>query len=554
MPQRSADRGAVQRPEIALSWRRAELAGLDPAASMHEIAHHEVDPDSRLVRAAKPMLDMIAETLAGTGFSVVLADREARLVDRRVGQPGLIEYFEELGLTLGRQFIEDTTGTNAIATVHELRHGVTVYGDEHYVDVLKQFSCYGHPIFHPATGRLDGILDITCPADQATDLLAPFLTRSARDIELMLLAGAREAEQRLMHAFQTESARRRQPVVVLGEGVVLANPAAMEMLEPADHAALRGVAADLPVASLTHHLTLASGRTAAVRIEPVLGTSGVLFAFDSPADRRVVPRGTPDDTDTRLRRTLAAHRARRDRVLITGEPGTGRSSAARLLAGDTPVEVIDAAVIERDGPVAFESGLAGLLASHPGLVVVEDIHRLPPTVAGRVMRAITDAECWVAATITCGPPDEQTGEQAALAACFPAHVELPALRTRRAELPALIRSMVASIEPDVAVRCTPRALQVLAAHPWPGNLAELRRVVEALLDRRTAGDITPDDIPAAYRGSTATRRLAPIEQIEHDAIARALQACGGNKVQAADRLGMSRSTLYRRIRTLGVTV
>lgn len=551
MPHRSADRGAVQRPEIALSWRRAELAGLDPAVSIHEIAHQDVDQGSRLVRAATPVLDMIAETLSGTAFSVVLADREARLVDRRVGQAGLIEYFEELGITLGRQFIEETTGTNAIATVHELRHGITVYGDEHYVDVLKQFSCYGHPIFHPATGRLEGILDITCPADQATDLLAPFLTRSARDIELMLLAGARETEQRLMHAFQTESARRRQPVVVLGEDVVLANPAAMEMLEPADHAALRGVAADLPFGSLTHHLTLASGRTAAVRIEPVLGTSGVLFAFDGPADRRVVPRGIPDDTDTRLRRSLAGHRARRDRVLITGEPGTGRSTAAQLLAGDAPVEVLDTAVVERAGVMAFESALSRLLTDHTGLLVVEDVHRLPPTVAGRVMRAITDAECWVAATSE--PVREQSGEHAALVACFPAHVELPALRTRRAELPALIRSMVATIDPDAAVRCTPRALQVLSAHPWPGNLAELHRVVEALLDRRTAGDITPDDIPAAYRGSTAARRLSPIEQIEHDAIARALQACSGNKVQAAERLGMSRSTLYRRIRTLGVT-
>lgn len=554
MPHRSADRGALQRPEIALSWRRAELAGLDPATSMHEISSKEIDQGSRLVRAATPVLDMIAETLSGTGFSVVLADREARLVDRRVGQPRLIEYFEELGITLGRQFIEETTGTNAIATVHELRHGVTVYGDEHYVDVLKQFSCYGHPIFHPATGRLDGILDITCPADQATDLLAPFLTRSARDIALMLLAGAREAEQRLMHAFQTESARRRQPVVVLGDDVVLANPAAMEMLEPADHAALRCVAADRPVGAATHHLTLASGRPATVRIEPVLGTGGVLFAFEPPADRRVVPRGIPDDTDTRLRRALAGHQARRDRVFITGEPGTGRSTAARLLAGDAPIEVIDAAVIETAGAMAFESTLAGLLAEHAGLLVVEDIHRLPPTVAGRVMRAITDAGCWVAATATTGPPDEQTGEYAALVACFPAHVELPALRTRRAELPALIRSMIATIEPEAAVRCTPRALQVLAAHAWPGNLTELRRVVEALLDRRTAGDITPDDIPATYRASTAARRLAPIEQIEHDAIASALHACGGNKVQAADRLGMSRSTLYRRIRTLGVTV
>lgn len=182
---------------------------------------------------------------------------------------------------------------------------------------------------------------------------------------------------------------------------------------------------------------------------------------------------------------------------------------------------------------------------------LEDVHLLPPAVAVRVTRALAGPTCWVAATS--GPLEQLSAEHAALAAGFPARMELPALRVRRDELPALIRGMVARVDPGAAVRLTPRALQVLAAHPWPGNLHELRRVVDVLLDRRSAGDITPDDIPLAYRGSTAARRLAPIEQIEHDAISRALRACGGNKVHAADRLGMSRSTLYRRIRALGVT-
>jgi transcriptional regulator of acetoin/glycerol metabolism len=48
------------------------------------------------------------------------------------------------------------------------------------------------------------------------------------------------------------------------------------------------------------------------------------------------------------------------------------------------------------------------------------------------------------------------------------------------------------------------------------------------------------------------RRLSPLEQIEYDAIASALRACGGNKVHAAERLGMSRSTFYRRLRSLGL--
>lgn len=539
--------GAVLRPEIAQSWRRAELAGLDPSLPLHRLSHQQFDRRSRLIRAATPVLDTLAENLAGTTFSVLLADRDARLVARRAGQSAVQEHLDALGVTAGRVFTEDNSGTNALATAHELRRGVAVVGAEHYIEALKGFSCYGHPIMHPATGRLDGVLDITCPADEATPLLKPFLLRAVRDIEHMLLEDAREAERRLMAAFQEAAARRGHPVLVLGEDVVLANPAAVELLEPADHATLRQLAAELPRSSLTHCMTLPSGRDAEIRIEPVAGTGGAVFSFASTVERRAVPRGAPEDTTTRLRRLLAGHRERRDRVLLGGEPGTGRSYAARVLAGD-------AAVAELDGTAAetFEAELPALLARHDGLILLENIHLLPAAVAVRVMRLIVGSAAWVAAT--CAPPRELGPDHAALAACFPARVELPALRARRTELPGLIRDMLAAVDPDASVRATPRTLQVLSAHPWPGNLHELRSVVEEILGGRSAGDITPEDIPAGYRGSAAGRTLTPIEQIEHDAIAQALRACGGNKVHAAEQLGMSRSTFYRRLRTLGVSV
>jgi sigma-54 dependent transcriptional regulator, acetoin dehydrogenase operon transcriptional activator AcoR len=399
----------VQRPEIARSWRRAELAGLDPALPIHRLGHQEFDRRSRLLLAATPVLDAIAENLAGTAFSVALADRDARIVARRFGQARLEHHLDALGITPGRRFTEETTGTNAIATVHELRSGVTVHGEEHYVESLRRFSCYGHPIVHPATGRLDGILDITCPAEQATELLKPFLTRGVRDIERMLLEGAREAEHRLMRAFHAASARGRQPVLALAEDVVLANPAAMELLEPADHAALRGLAADLPRAVLAHRLTLSSGREATVRVEPVPSTGGALFTFALADERPSIPRRAPDGAGARLRRTLAALRDRRARVLLCGEPGTGRSTAARLLAGDAPVEVLDAAA----DPGGFEATVLRMLDDRPGLLLLEHVDLLPPAVAVRVMRAVDEGSGWVAATSA--PVDGLSPEHAALA-------------------------------------------------------------------------------------------------------------------------------------------
>ena len=86
------------------------------------------------------MLDSITENLAGTTFTVVLADRDARIVDRRFDEARLADHLDALGI-LGTRFTEDTTGTNAIATVHELWRSVTVFGEEHYVESLQRFSC-----------------------------------------------------------------------------------------------------------------------------------------------------------------------------------------------------------------------------------------------------------------------------------------------------------------------------------------------------------------------------------------------------------------------------
>lgn len=71
------------RPEIALSWQRSAANGLSPSAPVDTLTLAEIDRRSRLLVAANPVLDELAHQLSGTGFCVMLADRESRLVDRR---------------------------------------------------------------------------------------------------------------------------------------------------------------------------------------------------------------------------------------------------------------------------------------------------------------------------------------------------------------------------------------------------------------------------------------------------------------------------------------
>ncbi|MEU5403562.1 helix-turn-helix domain-containing protein [Streptomyces sp. NPDC005963] len=542
------------RPEIALSWQRSRMSGLSPSAAAVRVDSDAVDPAGRLATAAGPVLTELAAQLGDAAFCVVLADRASRIVAPTVGGGGgLRTVLEGLGVVLGGVFLEETTGTNSIATVHEVRRGMAVHGDEHYLEPFKRFSCYGHPITHPVTRRLEGVLDITCLRRDDSPLLGPFLARAARDVEERLLRSARAAEQRLLAAFQVASAGRKGPVLVLGEGVVLANPAAVELLDPIDHLRLRELAAALPRRGgqrREDEVTLASGRTVAVRYRGLdTGTEGAVFEFGEPeAPRHSVTRPSARPSTP----------APGTPVHIGGAPGTGRTATAQRLAAEAGV-----GLVSLDGSEAAALGTAGWLAafgeavetarSGGDLLLVEEAQLLPDACAVRLRRLLERADRpWIALT---GPPvRELTDGGAALATGCPERIELRPLRERTEELSDLVRAMAANAGSDGRVRFTPAALAALAGHSWPGNLRELDTVVRTVLVRRSAGDVTPGDLPDGYRVSPRLRGMTPLELAEHDAIAAALSACGGNKLRAARQLGISRTTLYNRMRALRITV
>jgi sigma-54 dependent transcriptional regulator, acetoin dehydrogenase operon transcriptional activator AcoR len=197
------------RPEIASAWRRAELCGLDPGRSPGERDLIAVDGDSALLTAALPVLDRAVERLSDTRFSLLLADRDSRIVDRRFGHPSLAKALDDVLAVPGNLYSEDNCGTNALSTAVEIRRGIAVHGEERFFDRLKGFTCYGSPIVHPVTGRLEGVLDVTGFARDATPVLQSFATLVVAGIEERLLLGHGLAHQRMLAAFQERTARTR---------------------------------------------------------------------------------------------------------------------------------------------------------------------------------------------------------------------------------------------------------------------------------------------------------------------------------------------------------
>jgi transcriptional regulator of acetoin/glycerol metabolism len=540
------------RPEIALSWKRSQLNGLDPGHLPEPTLLGPSDTAGRLLHAARPVLDELGAQLAGTECCILLVDRDCRIVTRVFDSAPMQRAMDDLGVLPGAELSEETFGTNALGTPLEVRQGLVVHGEEHFLEPLKEFSCYGHPLVHPVTRRIEGILDITAVGKTANPLFAPVVARAARDIETRLLEDAREADQRVVEAFQRAAQQRGLAVAAMGEDIMLTNKSAVELLVPADHAALRAIAMDLPSGqSRTMDFALASGGRTTLRIDRIPGIdSGALFLLDATGDRKPVRRTVAaQTTSSSLRTELARMRAGTGSVAVLGEPGSGRTWAAREFTGSEG-PFLDAARIVAEGEREWSARLLSVVdaATETDVIVVEHLDMAPDSVLALLASLLESGPRFV---FTSDPPDrvrEPVREFLTRCSC---RVRIPALRYRIREIGDLASSLADELgRPDI--RLGPGAVAALAERSWPGNLVELRAVLAGIPERESSLPIRAEDLASEYRGTARVAKLGGLERAEREAIIDALRDSGGNKVHAAAALGISRTTLYSRIKALGI--
>jgi sigma-54 dependent transcriptional regulator, acetoin dehydrogenase operon transcriptional activator AcoR len=483
--ERFAATGAADAPvegAILASWIRSRLCGAGPDRREARYDGAARDADSRLRRAAQPVLERLSADLTDTPTAVLLSDPSARVLRRWASEATMARLMDRVRAAEGFVLSEDTVGTNGVGTPLEEGRPVAVFGTAHYNEIFDEASCAGAPVRHPVSGRVEGVVSLTCRADRANPLQLPLISAAAREIEHRLLEAATATERHLLAAFTAARHRTTRPVLCVGEDMVLATPAAARLLEGVSQGLLweraRGAVAEdgerLFALMLDGEEELLA-RCRAVRDDEAM--VGVLVAIDPP--RRPRPRRR---SSTRLAGRSAAWRAAvsaiaecvatRTPLVVWGEPGVGKTALLRDLGA----------------------------------------------VAGRELRT---------------PPDPALGARA---------VEIPPLRTRPEDIGPIASALLGER------RLRPEALQLLERLPWPGNVRELAVALHAT----DAPVIGVDDLPPDLRASAARVPTSGLQRLEAEAIARALAGCGGNKRDAARALGISRSTLYRKLRAYGL--
>jgi DNA-binding NtrC family response regulator len=132
-------------------------------------------------------------------------------------------------------------------------------------------------------------------------------------------------------------------------------------------------------------------------------------------------------------------------------------------------------------------------------------------------------------------------------------ITLPPLRGRPEDIAGIAEALIRRHASGASrPRIVPSALRLLMRYPWPGNVRELEALVIRLLADGRSHDLTPMDLAELGSGSPLGRTLGNLETLERDAIVRALRDADANKTHAAVALGMSRSTLYRKIAHYGI--
>lgn len=138
-----------------------------------------------------------------------------------------------------------------------------------------------------------------------------------------------------------------------------------------------------------------------------------------------------------------------------------------------------------------------------------------------------------------------------------ARIALQPLRDRRADIPILARHFIGLLTAGSGKQAycfSTRALEALENYGWPGNVRELRNCIEFALLRAKRLEIQPSDLPPEIFQADACSSEDHIDEVDEERtrIIEALRQCRGNRQQAAQLLGISRATLYRRFAQFGI--
>lgn len=566
-------------PDIETSWRRS--IGVEASARPEAFLFvNDFDPDGILTRAAKSVMDHWLESLSGMGISLFLSDQSGQIIARRLGDKAHGNRFDESNAAEGFSFSERTVGTNGLGTPIEGRQAVFVRGAEHFNEALASLACAGAPIMHPLTRRVIGSISFASDTGLDNPLMLAMSREASSQIEKRLL-DLGSATGLALGMSQLRLSSSKAPVIMLDAQAVMTNVSGLAVMSSELHTTLweqlRGL--EWTEAKQTIEIPSLNVDATVQRLHDSGGSSAFALELSSIPDQPASPRKAVEnpDGDTTGVGTAFPHivRSAFDRagqgpgtIAVCGPGGSGKlhHTLAWLNgqdSGPNPL-ILDACLLPGDGDASWFTAARGAIEEGRS-VVLRHLEDLPRTELNR-LKALDAAVRQQAAPSPADPYSAGRSPARLVLTMNPAacpdfvseavsqiatRVTVPSLSETKERIPVLAALFLDAAAPAERSTLSAVALQGLMRWHWPGNVAELRATLESLGREHPGRVLQANDLPEHLQ-STSRRRLSKLESLERDAIVAALEQSGGNRSVAADSLGMGRTTLYRKLRSLGI--
>jgi transcriptional regulator of acetoin/glycerol metabolism len=553
------------RPQIARSWRRCAAMAVDPEAQFQVDSTARIDEQT--LSCAAPFVRELEQMAFDAGGGITLMSPGGALVGDLT--PAIQDRFPH-----GRVLLESACGTNGDGTALEEGQSGWVYSQEHYREDMLPDSCFSVLIRDPFRDNVRACLTLTLPESVmlASDprAVALVVQGAAAKITRELAARSATREQQLFAEYLRVNRRHRHGALIATDGkhTMVSDPA-LELLRQDDFIVIASYAQEaLRVRRAVRHEVMLSGdrrvqlnislagpqtdpHGAIVLVKPLAGRGSERLAAAPAAV--ATPRDAParplfadlvgENQAFRQALDVATSAAvRRKSVHVLGDRGTGKQMVALRIAGawSAQVETLDCARMQENVPAFVDTVRARLQAG--GAVILRDAHALTAAASARLSELVRQFDR-PAVVMTMRRPTTQA--VSLTGALHTVEVALPALRSRREDIPALAQHFIADITQKPL---SARLLYILGQADWPGNVQMLRDVVEQAAMKARGAEVSVDDLPHSFRGGAMGHGpLSRLEEMELHELRTALEEAGGNRTLAADMLQIGRSTLYRRL-------
>lgn len=518
---------------------------------------------------AAPQLARLSPRLTGSPSIMVLSDA-CGLVLETWGNHDFLHKAERYALSPGNLWAEQARGTNAIGTALATRSHCEVTGGEHFLHRNAGLFCSASPLFRP-DGQIAGVLDISAPAQAPRHDAAALIRQAVWQTEHAWATRAASGANRWLLSLHQDAAvlgSARELLLIFEDRTLLgANKLAM------DEFALTGEHfGAMTLETLFPDALLRGGET-----ELRSGDRRRYYARQNLPARRMPGRGIAAPVEEH-----GAEKAKALRIVnagialcITGETGCGKEHLARELHARSqwregnfvaincaalPEHLIESELFGYV-PGAFTGASAkGYIGkcreANGGVLFLDEIGDMPLLLQTRLLRVLQEKSVTPLGANTTYRVDfalicashhdlaarvqEGAFREDLLYRIQEFQLRIPPLREWQ-HIEALIDKLwQAQGAASRGVTLSPEVVAELARRPWPGNVRQLLSQLRVLLALAEDGDrITLADLPPV---ETRQPRATPLRD-EHSAIAEAQ----GNMSLAAKKLGISRSTLYRRL-------